>query len=204
MEDPRILGYMLDGSPIWPISGSEDDSDSDETDDEETGDDTEGEETEYTPPTREEWERVTKALERANAEAKKRRLAQRKKPNDKDGDAPDVEKAVAEAESVWRAKTIKFAARGALASAGVDSAKLNKALRLLDTDDLDLNEDDEVEGLEDQIEELKEEFPELFAPKHDAASHGRRVPRVNGASQERQRKELTPTQRQVAMLQGGR
>lgn len=184
----KILGYTTAGLPIWAISGSEDDDDdgtgldtsSGDVDDSDDSD--ESEEDEWTPPSREDWEKVQAALKKAQAEAKRRRLANKAKEG---ADIPEgaeaVEKAVAEAEGKWKTKVIRAEARGALASAGVDSAKLNKALRLLDMDEIDVDEDDEVHGLEDQIDELREEFPELFAPKHDAASHGRRVPRANGA-----------------------
>jgi len=206
--DPIILGYTPAGLPIWQIAGSEGDDDIDTSTTEEDDNDEEGdgdEAAEWTPPTKEEWDRQQAALTKANAEAKKRRLAQRKKV-EKDGDGEDAaEKATAEAEQKYKARTIKFAARGALASAGVDQSKLNKAIRLLDLDDLDLSDDDEVDGLDDQIEELKEEFPELFAPKEDRTNgHGRRIPRVNGAGRQAAPKAKTSADLLAAALSGKR
>lgn len=204
LDTLKILGFMPDGSPIFPISGSEPDDDidtsttgdEDETDD--PDDDNEDEAAEYTPPTKEEWDKVQAALKKANDEAKKRRLRQKQKASDKDGDAPDVDKVREETEVKWKTRVIRAEARGALAGAGVEPGKVAKALRLLDMDEIDVDDEGEVDGLDDQIEELKEEFPELFAPKHDAASHGRRVPRVNGAG-----KTGTPKAKSSADLLAG-
>jgi hypothetical protein len=66
---------------------------------------------------------------------------------------------------------IKHAATSALRDAGFDfpddkdarAAKLRRALKLMDVEDVEIDDDGEVLGLEDAIDELKAEFPELFA-----------------------------------------
>ena len=92
----------------------------------------------------------------------------KKKADDDDDDEPvDVDairkaaKAEAKAEADRERKADKVEL--ALARAGVDSAKLKRATRLIDLDDLDLDDDGTVEGLEEAIAELKDEMPELFA-----------------------------------------
>lgn len=55
-------------------------------------------------------------------------------------------------------------------------AKISRARRLIDMDDIAVNDDGELEGLSDQIAELKNEYPELFA----AAATNRRVGRPGG------------------------
>jgi hypothetical protein len=66
---------------------------------------------------------------------------------------------------------IKHAATSALRDAGfvfpddkdARATKLRRALKLMDVEDVEIDEDGEVLGLEDAIDELKAEWPELFA-----------------------------------------
>jgi hypothetical protein len=57
--------------------------------------------------------------------------------------------------------------RAALTSNGLavgeDASKaMKRAMRLIDLDDLTLNDDGSVDGLDDAIDDLKEEMPSLF------------------------------------------
>lgn len=126
---------------------------------------------EWTPPTQQDWDNVQLALKKARQDAR----AARKAPKAEGEDVPDVDKAVAAASEAAGAKykpmVVKAHARAAFAEAGLvmpkgktDSA-LSRALRLLDLEDIDVDDDGEVSGLAEQIDEIKGEFPELFAQK---------------------------------------
>lgn len=87
-----------------------------------------------------------------------------------DEDGPEARAAALEAarrEERDRAdRKVKLAeARGALRAAGVDPARLDRALGLIDLSDLDVDDDGNVDGIDDAIETLKGDLPELFAPK---------------------------------------
>lgn len=151
------------------------DHDESDTDDEGTGDG----ESEYTPPTHDEWDRTQKALAKANAEAKKWRLKARELEKAKAGDG---EAASQQATDKYRPVLVKQAAKAALLEAGlVDPTpeRVKKVLRLIDQDGVDIDEDGEVAGLDDQVEELKADYPEFFTKPEEQR---RRVPRVNGSN----------------------
>lgn len=89
------------------------------------------------------------------------------KGDDDEDDKPDVEAIREQARREGRAEADKVRkadkAELALARAGVaGDAKLKRAVRMLDLDDLDIDDDGTVEGLDDAIAELKSELPELF------------------------------------------
>lgn len=169
-----------------------DKDDVDETETEET------EEEEFTPPTKEEWERTTASLKKGNDEAKKWRLrAQGKdekwsvpgwqKAQTEDEDTEDEKPAAKpkrklvdenairrEAEEAALAKAkpglVKAAAKDAFKAAGLllpekgdGSSALARAFRLLDLEAIDVDEEGDVAGIEDQVKAVKRDYPELFA-----------------------------------------
>lgn len=73
-----------------------------------------------------------------------------------------------EAEKKYHPQLVNLAGRNALLAAGVPSGKVKRALRLIDMDDVEIDDDGEVIGIEDAIDELKDEWPELFAAKASA------------------------------------
>jgi hypothetical protein len=82
----------------------------------------------------------------------------------------DAEKTAREAEEAaakkYKPVAVKAAAKSALLTAKVKGDPA-RALRLLDLDELDINEDNDVEGLDDQIDILRAEYPELFMGDDD-------------------------------------
>lgn len=128
----------------------------------------------YVPPTAEELAELKKALAKANGEAKKYRLAARSgspADDDDDEDTPDPAKARArekalaraaaeQAETTWKPRVIRAHALAALAGAGAKDPK--RAARLIDQSDITFDDDGEPEGLDDQVDALKAEYPELF------------------------------------------
>lgn len=158
-------------------TSTEDVTETDETTEDETD---ESGEDEYTPPTQDEWKRTKDALKRANEQAKTWRLKARElEKGQTQGTDDAVTQASKAATDKYRPALVKQAARAALLEAGlVDPTpeRLKKVLRLIDTQGVDIDDDGEVAGLEDQVEELKTDYPEFFT-----APEGRRVARVNGA-----------------------
>jgi hypothetical protein len=84
---------------------------------------------------------------------------------DDDGVSPDslarLNAATQEAQT-WKSRAIKKDAEVALAKAGVDAKLVTRAARLLDTDDLDYDDDGNLTGIDDQIDDLKADWPILF------------------------------------------
>lgn len=126
-----------------------------------------GEATEWAPPSQEEWERTQAALKKANAEARKNRL---KVKAAAEGVADqDAEREItARVEAKMKPVVVRAAARAAFAEAGMDAKAVSRAFRLLDLDDVTIDEDGEVSGLAEQVEEIREEFPGMFAAKPGA------------------------------------
>ncbi|MEU1088959.1 hypothetical protein ABZ401_19350 [Streptomyces sp. NPDC005892] len=139
----------------------------------------------YVAPSKSEWARTQAALKKANDDAKRHRLRNKELEDKARGDETSHEKALREAreegEKRFRAPLVKTAARGALVEAGAlaflaeekdpDSreakdkgeSRLNRLMRLLDTDTLDVDEDGAVAGLDAAVDDLRGDYPELFA-----------------------------------------
>lgn len=99
-----------------------------------------------------EVERLTAALTKANKE--RARLGKKVKES---ADSTEVE--------TWKSKAINTALRSALADEGYsasDEAKFKRALRLINTSEISLDNDGEFIGIDEQVASFKSEFPELF------------------------------------------
>jgi len=137
-------------------------------------DDAEGKE--YTPPTKEEYEKLQRKIKRQESRISglvgkgpkgkpvrdvDRALAAQLKGG-KDNDDSDT----SEADSKWRGIAIQNAAATQIAAAGfTGSAKAAERLaKLIDTSGIEPDRHGRFD-LEDEIDELKEEYPELFAGK---------------------------------------
>lgn len=134
------------------------------------------EETEYVAPTKEEFTKTQEALKKANGEAKKNRLLVKelKEQIAKGGTA-----VVNNGDDVWKPRFVKSAARAELATAGVTTG-IDRLLKTLDFDSVEVDDDGIVSGLDTQIDQLREDFPQLFETKRtytkrmniDAADNG--------------------------------
>jgi hypothetical protein len=106
-----------------------------------------------------------KSLNRELEEARKPKPSKKPKDDD-DDDGPDLEtirhEAKAEGEKAGTMRAKRAEAKASLLGAGVNSARVNRAVGLLDLDELDLD-DDGLDGIDDAIEDLRKEWPELFA-----------------------------------------
>lgn len=204
-----------------PDDDEDDDDDSDD-DDEDPDDDDLGEldEDELKAELRKTRDQLSKAsgsgavkrkkirrLEAELAEARKAKPAVKPKTKAADGDREPVDedairasvKAEAKAEA---AETIKKAeARGALRAAGVPAARVAKAVGLLSLEDVDVDDDGAVDGLDEAIDELKKEWPELF-PKGTPRARRRVAGDKDATGKAGPRKKYTATELQVAAALG--
>lgn len=139
------------------------------------------------------------AAERAKVKELRKRLAEaqragKKKDADDDTDDDDAEEKAA---AKWKPKVVNSAARAAFMEAGADRPE--RLLKLLDHDELDVSDDGEVEGLDEEVDRLKEEYPELFTKPKRA---GRRVETGDRSGGSSTKKKLSATERQARALAG--
>lgn len=153
-------------------------------------------------PTKDDITKLTGALEKERAASKAARVQARelaaqlkaatKKPSADETEASletAREEAAAAAEQKLKPVVVNAAAKAALLSAGLSvsgdaTAKNNtikKLLRTLDLADIDIDDDGEVTGLEEQIDEIVEAFPELFKKDEPAPAQKVRAPRLDAA-----------------------
>jgi hypothetical protein len=164
-------------------------------------------EEEWTPPTREEAAAQQKAhddeiaalkkadadkaaaLKRVNAESanRKRQIAEIQQQHE-DDDTKAKREATEAALAQLKPVAIKATATAAFMGAGADETQARKLLRLLDLSKVDID-GEVVHGLDEQVDEIKADWPELFAkpestpteqqpqkPKTPAAQLGDRKP----------------------------
>jgi hypothetical protein len=212
--------------PIWPIMGASDDDDADDEgddagddgaddgdDEDDAGDDGDDPDAGKSP---EDLRAELKALRASRAKLlrEKRNLAKNGKKDDADGKdtftKDDVEALREETQAAARAALmpaiIRSSSRAALESLGMAfpkdaeqaKAKLTRTLKLADIDDLELDDDGEVVGLEHALREVRRNYPELFRG-------GRvRTPGNAGGGRRPGDKPKSATELQAAMVFGGR
>ncbi|MGC5565331.1 hypothetical protein ACPYPG_21185 [Streptomyces sp. FR-108] len=134
-------------------------------------DDTEEENDDWTPPTKDEWTKLSNAAKARKRErdAAKRELATLKSGKDEEDEDDNEAKK-------WRSTAARNSAATALSAAGFPgTAKQARLLtRLLDLDSAEPDGNGDFD-FEDEIEELKEEFPSLFK---ELGEPRRRAPKV--------------------------
>ena len=199
-DDDDDTGIDLEGG-----SGAGGASDDDEADDVEESDDAEEEpkpkpaaaKTAEKAYKQSDIDKLTEALNKERAASKAARAQARelttqlktatKKPSSDEAEAAleaAREEAAAAAEKKLKPVVVNSAAKAALLAAGLtdtSDAKIKKLLRTLDLDDIDIDEDGEVSGLDDQIDGIKDAFPELFKKDEPAPVTKVRAPRLDAA-----------------------
>ncbi len=129
--------------------------------------------TEWTPPTQAEWLAHQAKLKKANASdaARRKRIEELEKNGETEADAK-IREAVEKVTKTERERANNIAIskglKAALAEAGY-TGDVILARRLVDLDALEVDDDGEVAGLDEQIKALKKEFPEKFR-RNGAAS----------------------------------
>lgn len=204
------IGYDIEGHPIWSMFGAEDADDQDGTDEAEGDDETDGTddgegEEETVETLKERLGRVEAALRKANKEA------ERLRHKDK-GRKPAAKKQAQDTSETeqWRARALRSDAKAALLGAGFagDAKAAARLIKTIDTDELEFD-GDEILGLDEQIDSLKEDFPGLFKAEEDEEqtpkTPARRRPKLpvadKGGKQTGRKK--TPAEIQAEMLFGG-
>lgn len=211
-----LLGYRRDGRPIYQIMGAadkDDESSDEETEDEESDIDVEGEpeseedEEEQKPaakkaPAKKAAAKSTGAgyetalaRERAARKTAERQLRELRRKNETDAEKAERE-AEENAEKRWRPAAIKAAARAALVEAKLKGDP-GRAVKLIDLDVIDIDEDGEVSGLDEQIAELKKDYAELFETPVKKAR-----PRADGAGKRPPNSEPKTSAEKIAAMYG--
>ncbi|MEU1443108.1 hypothetical protein [Streptomyces mirabilis] len=82
-----------------------------------------------------------------------------------------VEKAAAEAElrGMRKTKSLVTGVNAALSEAGWNGTRLGSLMKLVDLDEVDIDDDGEITGLAEQIDQVKADFPELFKRTRNSA-----------------------------------
>lgn len=155
------------------VTLSAEDVETEET--EETEESTEGqnsEEEEWTPPTKAEYNKLVRNAQRAANDLKKLKEAQKAQPSEDDVETK-ISKAREEERSKAKSRIVNAEAKAKLTAAGA-KGDLSRLLRMIDLDDVDVTDDGDVEGLDDEIDRLKTDVPDLFATKVKADPRTRR------------------------------
>lgn len=151
-----------------------------ETDDVET-DAVETTEDVWTPPSKEDWEKLNASATLARTEAANRRkwlkehgidprTGKKLAPDVSPAENPDIKAALQRAEeSDQKAlRSLTAAVRRELRVAGVVADMVDLALPRIKLADLDIDDDGDIDGLTEQLDSLRTKFPTLFAPKEES------------------------------------
>ena len=174
-------GIRLATAPGEVIGAGEDSDELDDDDlDDDDDEDDDPDEGKSEDELRAELKAVRKSLGKANGQSARNRKRRReleaelsgrtsKKPkaNADDDDEVDIDairaQAQAEGKKAGEAIVKRSKVEAALAKAGItDDKTLARLARGVDLDDLDLNDDGTVDGLDEVIDELREDLPALF------------------------------------------
>jgi len=224
------IGYLTSGAPVWPVRGAEgdddddsdgegidtgaggdgdDDDDSDDDDDDgkgKKGDDA-GKGKKYVAPTEDEWRRTQAALTRANGDAKRHRLRVRELSKPKEGETDAAKTATDAAEKRYKPVAIRSAAKAAFLEAGLNDAspeRVKKLLRMVDLDEVDVDGDGDVTGLDEQIESVKDDYPELFKPAEQPRKRATRLDASNRQTGGTDKPSSTGEKIAAALFAGGK
>jgi hypothetical protein len=225
----RAVGVVA-GKPVWPVMGASEDDDADEDEDEsdDADEDEDASDDEDDPDKDKTPEEIKAELQRLRASRRKdirriRRMREKAKDEGKTkpSDDPDrkftkaeLDEIRTETETATRGEmlpvVIKHAATSALRDAGfvfpddkdARATKLRRALKLMDVEDVEIDEDGELLGLDDAIDELKAEWPELFAKA--GGIRQRKRPGNTGGNGKPAARKKSLTELQAEVLFGGK
>lgn len=157
-------------------------------------DDQDQDEDEYKAPTKEEWTKVQRALKRARTDARKLRETVAATDTSKDDVAAQKEEIIN-----WQQRAIRSEAKSLFQVAGAKPDKVNRLVKMLDLADIDLTgkDDDITDSLQEQIDEIKEDFGELFGTVTPPTRRPGSVDQGAGASSNGKRPEKSFGQKLV-------
>lgn len=107
----------------------------------------------------------------------------------------EVTRATARVEETYKPVVVELAAKAALLDAGWSGKDLKRVMKMIDSDEIEVD-GGEIVGLNEQIEGIKEEFPEWFKKRN----RGEPEDDDNGSSRGRRRR---PPRRDVRDIDGG-
>lgn len=90
-----------------------------------------------------------------------------------------IEKAKEEGKNAFKPTVIKMAARAELMAQGARPALVDRLVRMIDTADVDIDDEDGSIDVTDQVDALKKDMPEMFGPRK-AVTKRTRKPAGNG------------------------
>lgn len=124
-----------------------------------------------------------------------------------------IEAAKLEAANKYKPVVVKNFVEKELISAGVKPNKIGRLVKLMDMTDIEVDDKFNVVGVEEQIEELRDEYPELFTAYAEEVKEEeeekpkpkrRRAPRAEASDKPAPKTELTANEKLMAQLRGRR
>jgi hypothetical protein len=180
--------------------------------------DTEDEVDDWTPPTREEVEALRKQIaekDAAIAERDKKVRQANKQAADRRGELAKLQQQYEDADTKAKREAaeaamaavkpvaVRSAAKAAFLEAGAQGDRFDRLFKMLDLDRIEIDGDD-VTGLDDQVNELKDDLPELFTPPRiEEEPKPKAAPRISPAGKKPAPQPMTPGD-QIAALVNGR
>lgn len=86
-----------------------------------------------------------------------------------------VEKAREEGKEAFKPTVIRMAARAELMAAGARPALVDRLVRMIDVNEVDIDDDDGSIDVTDQVDALKKDMPEMFGPKRATTARKRKT-----------------------------
>jgi len=208
----------LGGRPVYPIMGGavdgpDDDEDKDGDDDEDGDEEADAagsaKDDDSDVDAEEDVERLRAAIKAERklqreasaqaAEQKRKRKEAEAKVKDQAGTPDEAAKAIEEARTAAREplirKLLTASARSAFLTAGFQGEVSERFIKLIDRDALDIDDDGEIDGLDEQIAQIKRDFPEKFKRKRTGPGD------TGKADREERPKAMSASERQAASLQ---
>jgi len=92
-----------------------------------------------------------------------------------------VEKAKDEGREAFKPTVIRMAARAELMAAGARPALVDRLVRMIDVNEVDIDDDDGTIDVTDQVDALKKDMPEMFGPKRATTKRTRKTSGGDGS-----------------------
>ena len=201
------------GRPVYPIMGGAVDGPDDEDGDDDADDDGD-EAADADAPADEDddgddpvkLKASRDKLKKALQDERELKKSERKKRTDAEAklrqNAPNPDeatKAIEEARTAAREplirKLLTASARSAFLTAGFQGEVSERFIKLIDRDALDIDDDGEIDGLDEQVAQIKRDFPEKFKRKRTGPGD------TGKADREERPKAMSASERQAASLQ---
>lgn len=115
-----------------------------------------------------------------------------------------AEKAAADIESKYKPIVVHTSAKAALVGAGVAEDKVGRLIKLMDLEEIRIGDDNTVEGVTEQVAQLQEDYPELFAAPEPEKPKPRTARAADGADKPAAKPKPTTAELIAQGLRGGR